>query len=150
MNLEEIIRELRKKHDLGLLKPDSDGVYHFSAGDRHHLSLGEGATKEQLFLYAHLSEIPKEGHTNLLRKLLEANLFGTETNGATLSLDKSNNRVVLFQPFDCGTATFDQFHASLETFLGTLHRWQTTCAEALTSGKDDDPDGEREFDGLKI
>lgn len=77
-----------------------------------------------LHIYSSLGSVPASDRESLFRALLEANLFGQETAGATLAIDKLQRDIVLWQsvPVD-GTAP-EALVDHVKMFIDTADDWQ--------------------------
>ena len=72
-----------------------------------------------------MCEIPADADIGLLRDLLAANLFYTETAGGTFAIDAESNRVIYQYMFDFVPETADatQFVSILEKILSLMELW---------------------------
>ena len=77
-----------------------------------------------VYLYSPMAELPSENKEAFFEKLLKANFFCLETNGATFSIDERSNRIILSygQPID----QIDNlvFKNIVGNFLETAERWK--------------------------
>ena len=91
------------------------------------LELDEGEAR--LVLHAGLGPLPAEGRAELLARLLEGNLFWKDTQGATLALDRSDDRVLLLRavPLDAPPAGFPGL---VERFVDAAEAWREVIATA--------------------
>lgn len=87
----------------------------------------------QLHLYTDLGPLPAVGREVLYRTLLEANLFGVQTRGATLSVDSHQNQVVLSRSVLVPSLGVSLMSQVLEDFVDCTVYWQRLLAEE-TSG----------------
>jgi len=83
----------------------------------------------QLLVYAPVGRLPAEGKEPLYRLLLEGNLFGLETAGATLSVDPLENEIVLHRAIEVEGITATAFQALVGAFVDTLENWTARLAE---------------------
>jgi hypothetical protein len=92
------------------------------------LELDEG--EDRLVLHAGLGWLPAEGQAELLARLLEGNLFWKDTHGATLALDRREDRVLLLRavPLDSPPAGFPGL---VERFVDGAEAWREVIATAF-------------------
>lgn len=76
-----------------------------------------------IHLYAPLGPIPAQGREALYKSLLEANLFGAQTLGASLALDEQHQELVLCRCVPTQDATGQSFAAVLERFVCAVEEW---------------------------
>jgi hypothetical protein len=77
-----------------------------------------------LHAYSVLGPVPAGDREALYRKLLEANLFGTQTGGATLAVDAVQEEVLLCRRVDLNTATATSFAEFLAEFARGARQWR--------------------------
>jgi hypothetical protein len=73
----------------------------------------------------------RAGDAATARKLLEANLFGAGTAGASLGVDPANDEVVLFLKLEPAATDFPAFQSALEGFIATLQSWRGRLAAGV-------------------
>jgi hypothetical protein len=77
-----------------------------------------------VYMYSPMVDVPQENKEAFFDKLLKANFFCLETNGATFSIDERSNRIVLSygQPID----QIDNliFKNIVGNFLETAEQWK--------------------------
>lgn len=89
----------------------------------------------QLHLYSDLGPLPAVGREVLYRSLLEANLFGVQTRGATLSVDSHQGQVVLSRTVSVPSLRVSLMSQVLEDFVDCATYWQRLlAAEAAGTG----------------
>lgn len=75
-------------------------------------------------LYSVLGPVPAGGREALYRALLEGNLFGTQTAGATLAIDGVLEEVVLCHRVASEAADVTELVRLLEALAGTTQLWR--------------------------
>lgn len=100
------------------------------------VNLEVDASGSCMHLYAVLGPVPPGPNENLYRKLLQANSFGVETCGATLSIDPVQNEFLLCQRLGAGIADVPSFSALMDSFAATARKWGGSLA-AFTTEKTD-------------
>lgn len=77
-----------------------------------------------LQLYSVLSPVPPEGREAMFRSLLEGNLFGAQTHGATLAIDALFNEILLCRTIDLKQVSGAEFFALMERFVDSVETWK--------------------------
>ena len=85
---------------------------------------------EQFFIYAELGDIPEHGRDEFYAQLLEANFFFRGTGGATLSLDRGANCVLLAYQMASHDLFLQRFSQILENFVNVAATWREKIASA--------------------
>lgn len=78
--------------------------------------------KDELFLIAELGPIPDD--LALYRRLLEANRYGIETGGATLSIDPDRDSVIIHRQLDVSSMNYATFELKVQLFFERLKHWK--------------------------
>jgi Tir chaperone protein (CesT) family len=92
-------------------------------------------SSEQLFLYASLGPMPAAG-SKVYEQLLEGNLLWQDTGGATLSLDRQGNRVMLHQDLPAERLSEADFKAAVEQFVNAAEAWTERVSEGAAPPRD--------------
>ncbi|CAN7238662.1 type III secretion system chaperone [Acidovorax sp. Leaf78] len=77
-----------------------------------------------LQVYSVLGPLPAQGREALYRRLLEANLFGAATAGATLAVDGHTQEVVLCRTVDVEETGGPAFVRLVEGFVAVAEDWK--------------------------
>lgn len=85
------------------------------------LSLKEGLLGP--VLYARVCPAPKERQNELIEKLMEANLFGIETRGATLGMEMEGEMITLISHMP-KEINYSAFKEGVEDFANIVSYWQ--------------------------
>lgn len=87
-----------------------------------------------LHVYSVLGALPDGNREAILLKLMNANLFGADTAGATLAIDGTTDEIVICRQVNTDQATewgfismIDQFVAAVEVWTAKLSDWCITC-----------------------
>lgn len=86
---------------------------------------------EVAFLHATVAPLPASAGAPVFSRLLRANLFGQETDEASLGWDDGHEELVLFRRIDPARTDADAFVAAIERFVATLTVWRGKAAEEL-------------------
>ncbi len=102
---------------------DAQGCARLMFGDGVAVDLEIDSAADCLQMYGVIGPVPAGDREHLYRGLLEANLFGTQTNGATLAIDGVQEEVLLCQRVPAGGTTPADFAELIASFAGTLGHW---------------------------
>ena len=86
----------------------------------------------QFFLSAHIGDLPAEGREALYERLLSANYFFRDTQGATLAIDKPSNRVLLVFQAPASALDATIFSNTVRNFIQTTEQWRDRVARAAS------------------
>lgn len=109
---------------------DAHGCARLKFSEDVAVNLEADPAGECVHLYSVLGPVPSNERERLYRELLEGNLFGTRTRGATLAIDKVQEEVILCRRLELATADADALKQVLEEFVSASEHWQ----EAFDSG----------------
>jgi hypothetical protein len=90
-----------------------------------------------IHVYSVLGPLPREERGALYAQLLQGNLFGSTTAGATLAVDADYGEVILCRTFMAELSTAPAFAAAVEAFVGAAEDWQVRIARAPSAGSHD-------------
>ena len=93
-------------------------------------------SSDQLFLYASLGPIPAAG-SRVFEELLEGNLLWKDTGGATLSLDRQGDRVMLHQGVPAERLSEVAFNAAVERFVNVAEVWTQRVSEGAAQPREE-------------
>lgn len=102
--------------------PNEDGSYSLFLEPNLHILLRENAEAGISFL-SFLAPLPEENKEEFLLKAMIANLFGRETGGAALGLDREGKKVTLLS-FLPQQLNYRDFHDLLEDFVNYAEAWK--------------------------
>ena len=101
---------------------DEAGVCKLSFDDIQ-LTIETEPSGESLLIYSDLGPMNTGAQTDMAERLLEANLFGQGTGGATLSLERQTGHVVLCQSIRAAAVSDPQFRQMVEVFVAAAEKW---------------------------
>lgn len=101
------------------------------------LMLFVAAHGDALLIYSRVGEVAVD-QPEVLEALLEANLFGQQTGGATLALERFSRAVVLQQSMEASGLDVRSLEARISSFLDQAERWTA----ALLSLAQAQPEGQ--------
>lgn len=126
------LAELGKEAGIDGLKLNEHHLCAFRYGKELEFIIELPPESPIVYLYSPMAELPAEHRDTFFEKLLKANFFCLETNGATFSIDERSNRIIISfgQPID----QIDNlvFKNIVGNFLETAEHWkeQLNTAEA--------------------
>lgn len=123
MNLKDILAELGKQIGLDDVKLDENGLCRLVFDKNYIVDIEEAEDKKTVHIYSPICIIPTEGKEALYATILEANLFGQGTGGATFAIDQNLNEVLLFRTLDIEKTDYQDFANELEEFVGWVATW---------------------------
>lgn len=124
MKPEQLLNDLGLTMGLPDLKFNEQGCARLVFDGKTSVNLESDADTGKLQLYTDLCPLPPEGREALYLSLLEGNLFGMQTEGATLAVDSANQEVVLCQTLMAEELSADGFLAIIERFVNCAEQWR--------------------------
>lgn len=119
-----------RKAGLGALALDNKGVCRLSFDDTLIVDLEHDDGAGVLHIYATVGPIPAEGKEEVYASLLSANLFGAETGGATLAIDRPRGEIVLCRAVDPEHLDPTAFENTLQAFVNALEQQRESLNSA--------------------
>ena len=124
MKPEQLLNDLGLTMGLPDLKFNEQGCARLVFDSKTSVNLESDADTGQLRIYAVLWPLPPEGREALYLSLLEGNLFGLQTQGATLAIDSANYQVVLCRTLVADELSANSFLAIIESFVNCAEQWR--------------------------
>ncbi len=119
--LKQFVDQLRADMG-GSFEVNDDDSYSLHVEPDLHISLRENK-EAGISLFTALAPIPEERVEEFLIKTMIANLFGRETGGGILGLDKEGKKVT-FLTFLPPELSYTEFHDQLEDFVNYADAWK--------------------------
>ncbi|QEA13173.1 type III secretion system chaperone [Comamonas flocculans] len=115
---------------------DDQGCARLVVGASLAIDFERDAEAGLIQIYSVLAAAPARGGEALYRTLLEANLFGGDTAGATLAIDAHLREIVLCRSVPAETTSAAAFVKLVEQFIAAAEDWSERVAvqTALTAG----------------
>lgn len=129
MNARQHLKDIAMTLGLKTLDFDANGCARLLFDGKVAVNFESDEVFGQLHLYSDLGELPLRGREAVYRALLEGNLFGIQTQGATLALDGSQDQVMLSRTLLMEELSLSSFSQMLEGFVGCAEYWQNVLAE---------------------
>lgn len=124
MKAEQLLSDLGLTMGLPGLTFNTDGCARLVFDDTHAVNLESDTQTGQLLLYITLGPLPAAGREALYLSLLEGNLFGAQTDGATLAVDSLNHEVVLCRTLVADELSAQSFTEIIEKFVNAAEQWR--------------------------
>jgi len=123
--------------DMGMsesLGVNDDGSYSLHLEPDLHISLRENPDSG-ISMFTVVAPLPEEKREEFLLKTMIANLFGRETGGAALGLDKDGKKITLlaFLPLQ---VNYRDFHDFLEDFVNYADAWRIETTDFIEQPTD--------------
>ncbi len=134
MNADQLLNDLGLAMGLPNLRFDAQGCARLMFDGKTAIDLENDTTADSLQIYCVLGPLPAEGREALFKTLLQANLFGTGTHGATLAVDSLHNEVVLCRTVVPDSMSTTGFTALMEKFVTSAEHWRTNLGGAADGG----------------
>jgi hypothetical protein len=125
------LKDLGRMLGIDSLAWDSDASCLLEFADNVGITLYFNDDRDELYFYALVGEIAPDAPTSLLGELLESNLFGIGTRGASFGLDRDNGLLYLSRSVPEGAVSGEYLYRCLNDMLDVLRRWQPKLSAAL-------------------
>lgn len=139
MKINEILEKLTEQTDYKLVL-DKDNKCSIKLDGKYIVTLEPIPESENFYLYSCLGELTPEHEAKILKKLLEANLFGNETSSASFGLDKESKLIVLHRLFEADQTDYLYFERAFLEFYEILKNWTSKLNEDLQEVSEDSLD----------
>ncbi|MEN3385170.1 MAG: hypothetical protein V7608_5214 [Hyphomicrobiales bacterium] len=113
----------------GAFRLDQQGVCLLSDADGATLRIEVPEASGRVFLLSHIGSWRDDNRADLFEKLLKANLFNLETNGATLAIDERSQRVALCYGHAVQDLDPGRFESVVSEFIETARSWRERLAQ---------------------
>ena len=133
MDADQLLNSLGIAMGLQQLAFDEQGCARLMFDGKLAVNLEHEAGSAVLQMYSVVGELPPEDREVLYAMLLKANLFGGETQGATLAVDPLQHEIVLCRTVALEGLPAAAFAAQVEAFVSTTEHWQQRLAGGVAS-----------------
>lgn len=137
MEPSSLLKEYGKSVGLPALGFDAHGCARLRFDSGGEVNLEVDPSGEWIHLYAVLGPVLPGPNDGLYLRLLQANNFGADTRGATLSIDPSRNEILLCQRVATDVRDAFVLGAAIENFGAAAREWTGSLSEA--DGQGDGP-----------
>jgi hypothetical protein len=136
MDAKDVLAALGSRLGLGPLAFDDDGLCQLVFDNDMAVDFDARRAPDRLLdVSAVVGLLPRDADAPLYIGLLEANLQGQGTGGATLAIDPAFDEIVLWQRLDLRGATVESVEDDLGSFLGHLRAWRQRAADGTIGGE---------------
>lgn len=130
MHSAELLKHFAINLGLPNLHFDSNGCASLSVDGHIAIHFERDAATDTIHLYSCLAKLPAAGRENLYLRLLEANLLGTQTAGATLAVNSATQEVVLCRQIAPHGLEVQDFLALVQAFVDATEHWTQLLGSA--------------------
>ncbi|MES2975610.1 MAG: type III secretion system chaperone [Pseudomonadota bacterium] len=124
MDANQLLTSLGLAVGLPDLAFDGNGCARLLFDQRIAVNLEHDADAGCIHVYSVLGAVPPPGTGEaLFRRLLEGNLFGSQTHGAALAVDGSSHEILLSRSLDVESASAEGFGRMVEKLLAASDHW---------------------------
>jgi hypothetical protein len=123
MTADELLNDLGLTAGLQDLRFDTNGCARLMFDGKTAVNFENDEGAGCIHLYTPIAPLPPDKLDTLYRTLLEANLFGEKTLGATLAIDDLEHEIVLCRCVQVQDATGKSFAEILERFVSAAEDW---------------------------
>lgn len=123
MNTHQVIQALATSFGAPALALDDNGCASLRVDDTIDLHFETGAT-HLLHVHCSLGKLPSGNRAAIYERLLTANLFGVETAGATLAIDREFGEIVLCMDIGNHGWTTELIQSRMQRFIDAALAWQ--------------------------
>ncbi|WP_048439631.1 type III secretion system chaperone [Caenimonas sp. SL110] len=134
MDADQLIQSLGLTLGLPNLRFDAHGCARLAIEGAPALNLERDASGG-LHLYSVLCPIPPDGREAVYSQLLQGNLFGTATAGASLAVDELHGEIVLCDNVKAEQASAQTFATQVEAFVAAAEDWQGRLSTAPSQAR---------------
>lgn len=124
MSAKQLLNAIGNACGLDNLQFDAQGCAKLLIDGKLGIQLEHNDTDERIYIYSSLGTIPVTDRETVFRRLLESNLFGHDTGGATLAIDRLQNDFILWQAIAINQTTPEDMSAIVERFINAAETWQ--------------------------
>ena len=134
MKLAEILEQANQQMGAGRIETDQLGVTRLLINDKYLIHLRSTQDLKFFHLYAKVGTLPKSiKKEEVCETLLEANLFGEETNNALFGLHRESGNIVLMKVFETENITVQKYLHDFQLFINYLAHWKEKLSDSSAS-----------------
>ncbi|MDQ5908912.1 MAG: hypothetical protein QG599_1005 [Pseudomonadota bacterium] len=134
--LSNLLARLGESLNMGPLQLNADGALGLEIDHRLTLGMQFDSDRDRLLIYADIGPLPQGTEKeSLMNRMLQANLFGRLTAGATLALasdidpEEQPQRVVLWKAIDGAALELSYLEQTLQNMISAVEDWQDALQE---------------------
>jgi len=123
MDIHSLLSQLGQQMGLPNLKLDQHRVCRLIFDKKFTVDIEATDDERVVHFYALVGEVPPHDKDKFMAYLLEANLFGKGTGGATFALDHNHRDIYLCRALAVEQLSYQDFVNMLEAFVNYLEAW---------------------------
>jgi hypothetical protein len=123
MTADQLLDDLGLAMNMPGLRFDASGCARLVFDGKTAVNFENESASGCVQLYCSLAPLPADGREALFQTLLQANLFGAKTQGATLAIDSQHHEIVLCRTLRTADATGTSFCDVVEKFVTAAEDW---------------------------
>lgn len=123
MDPETIIQHLGENIGIESLKFSDEGVVSLLINDKFHTNIEKSSDNQTLTIYGKVGDLPVIDREVCLKALLNANLFGQKTGGASFGMDQHTEEIYLFKTFELENIQIDRFIEEVKLLIHWQQDW---------------------------
>ncbi len=139
MALAELMKEFGDRLQLGDVALEDDGGAQIVVDGEFKIDIERAADGPGFDITAAVCPTPKHNLTAIFAELLEANLSGQGTGGASLALDQTLSEIVLSRSLRQEDLSYDVFEEEVARFVHTLRFWRERFENDEVGAGEDPP-----------
>lgn len=132
MTAQQLVEQFAARMGVAGLALDAHGCAALESQQGVTVNLEHDAAQDLLHLYSHLGADPARDRETLYAAMLDANLFGQGTGGATLARDPQDRMLVLCQTVAPASLTGETFESLVLAFMDNAQQWRERLSETGT------------------
>ncbi|MRD47053.1 type III secretion system chaperone [Caenimonas koreensis] len=150
MDTDQLLQSLGLSLGLDKLRFDANGCACLAVDGAPALNFERDASGG-IHLYSVLAPVPPDEREAVYTQLLQGNLFGTLTAGATLAIDELHAEIVLCRNVVAESQTASSFESLVEAFVAAAEDWQSRLGKApVQSSRQNTPMAPRLLDPFML
>lgn len=122
MGLQDLLDAYAAMHGMSGLPLDANGMCRLRFGDAIDVNIESSKRPGHAHLYAVVGRLPKDAGVSHVRRLLEWNVFGRETGGASLGCDPETDEVLLWRLIEFEDLSAERFDRMLRDLVQATAR----------------------------
>ncbi len=128
MNAQDLLQNLGQSVNLPGLAFDANGCARLLVDGKVSVNFEHDVANGSIQVYSALGAVPSEGREAVFLKMLEGNLFGAGTQGATLAVDSLYNEIVLCRSVPLDEVDPAGFADLVARFIMAVEDWGALLA----------------------
>ncbi len=123
MTVHELLHDLGHEMGLGCLQLNSERACRVLCDDCFDVTIEFSSTNEVCYVHSFIGLAEDYDAKTLYQTLLDANVLGRGTGGASFGCDAESGDIILSRSFDLEELTFVKFKTAFQEFLNYVEYW---------------------------